>query len=270
MYFGIDIGGTNIRIAASERLDKPKLLHKVSFLNAPDYEENISKIVKTIRSIDPSPTSVGMDMPGRFNQKETMVVHASYVPQYVDRPIVEDLMKALNCPVVLGHDAPTAGLGEALYGTHTNEDFCFLIYGTGCGGAFVSFKNGTVFASNISHEDHAIYLRPWQLACGGRGIEANYSKPAVELSDTEWDKVMSDFYEYLVAFISNFKPKTIVYSGGVANKQWERLKEVIDRLHTERPDLPCDISLSVLGEDAGLYGALGLLMDRPRSSRPLR
>lgn len=261
MYIGMDIGGTNVRIAAAKSLQRPELLHRVSFPSSQSYAQNITAIIQAISKIDPQPHGIGFCMPGSFNKEKTMVTRASYVKQYIDRPIGTDLKQAFGCPVIMEHDTPTAGLGEALYGTHTDNDFCFLIYGTGTGGAFVTFKDGHPHSQKVTDEEHAAYLAPWQSECGGRGIENMYGKPAANLSEAEWERVMDTFYGYLVKFVKHFQPRTIVYGGGVATKQWPRLQNVVTRLHAEHPELPVDITRTILGEDAGLYGTFGLLRD---------
>lgn len=260
MHILMDIGGSNIRIAGVDSLESRELQNRTSFHNSLDYSANINRIIETIKTIDLHPESISFCTPGGFNEDSTVIIGATFVKQYIGQPIVQTLRDHFSCPVIMNHDTETAAYGEALY-SNTTTDFAFLIYGTGIGAAFVHYEDGKPYARNATDEEHKAYLRPWTDDCSGRRIEEAYGKPAAELSDAEWDRVMDKYYYHLVRFIGAFEPKKIIIGGGVAVKQWSRLQKVFAQLHKDHPELNVSVSLTTLGEDTALYGASGWLQN---------
>jgi predicted NBD/HSP70 family sugar kinase len=259
MYIGMDIGGTNVRIASTESLEDPRINKKIKLDNLPDFEANMRQITKAIQDMGYPVEGIGVGLPGKLNPEKTAIVFARYAMQLVNQPLAETLSDTFECPVVLDGDSPVGGLGEALNGKHKGQNFYYIAYGTGIGSAYVHFDTGKPIAHKVKDEEHALYLNPWQKECGGRGIENTLGKPAAELTDNEWQTVMSKFQDYLFRYISYFRPATIVFGGGVAVKQWPRIQAAIDMLIDHHPEIKTDISLTPLGEDAPLYGAFNLL-----------
>ena len=201
---------------------------------------------------------IGIGIPGRLNKDNTSITNSRTITQWIDKPIVETLKKEFNCSVKMNNDPYCAALSEAL--VVQQKDFFFIILGTGIGAAKVSYNNGKPHILKFSNKEHADYLHPWQKDCGGRWIAEKYGKSASELSNAEWSIIMERFYIHSLYFIEKLQPPSLVFSGGIAVKQWSRLQVVFTRLKAEHPaykDL--NIELAHYGEDAGLYGALNLL-----------
>lgn len=259
MYIGMDIGGTNVRIASTDSLIDPKITNKVAFRSEPSYAANIHKIKEAIDELPGVAEGIGIGTPGKLNPEKTHIIFTRYASQWVDKPLVQDLTEMIGCRVLLDGDSPVGALGEALYGSHADQDFYYITYGTGIGSARVIFKNGRPTSHKLTNEDHALYLNPWQQECGGRGIENTIGKPAASLTEAEWGLVMNKFQGHLLKYIECFRPSILVFGGGVAVKQWQRVQDAVSSLLEQHPEIDIDISLTSLGEDAGLYGAFGLL-----------
>ena len=70
---------------------------------------------------------------------------------------------------------------------------------------------------------------------------------------------MKEFSAQLLTLSDNLKPRRIIFEGGIAIKQAKRIRQLAEQLQkTNSAELPL-LEISQLGEDAGLYGALGLL-----------
>ena len=260
MYVGIDIGGTNIRIASSEATTNPQIIERVNFLNSINYADNMHRIVEAINKLAfNNVEGIGIGIPGRLNKDNTSITHSRTITQWIDKPIVETLKDEFRCPVKMNGDPYCAALSETLV-AQSKKDFYFIIYGTGIGAARVSYTNGKPDILKFSDEEHAEYLHPWQKDCGGRWIAQKYDKPASELSDAEWPIIMERFYVHFLYFMEKQRSQRVIFSGGIAVKQWPRLEEVFHKFkseHLEYKDVV--IGLAHYGEDAGLYGAFGLL-----------
>jgi glucokinase len=259
MFIGIDIGGTNIRIASSKSVIEPSIIERIDFPNNPDYQENIRLVTQTIQKLAPDVKGIGIGMPGRLNATLTTITHSRTVKQWLNQPFTETLTETFHCPVRMNGDAYCAALSEAVW-DKSHSNFFGLTYGTGIGVARVTYANSEPTIKKFSDEEHATYLHPWQKDCGGKWVSEKLDKPMADLSEKEWSVVMDRFYDHLVTFITALDPPRLVISGGVAVKQWPRLQNVFQKLRIEHPNLKSfEITLAHYKEDAGLYGALALL-----------
>ena len=103
----------------------------------------------------------------------------------------------------------------------------------------------------------------FELTCGGADIMRHFGKPAEELSEEEWNKVITHFTHGLLNVIMIRPTNLIILSGRIAVKQAKRIKKIRAILQERLTVYPVpDIKVSKFGEEVGLYGALGLLKGR--------
>lgn len=254
-FIGIDIGGTNTRIVHSPSLETPVLEEKAVFSTTKNFEQDYQRITKYINANVPI-KGVGISIPGNLNEDRSMVSYAIHIPAYMNRPLPALLRERYNCEIRMDNDAAVAALGEAFYGTIDKSDFTYIIWGTGVGGATVVYQDDT---TNSAPLDWKRYLQTWDEICGGNSLRKKYGKPAEQLSDWEWREVMKFFSGELLSFVDKLQPRRIIFGGGIAMKQAIGLINLVDQLHGRFPHKLPLIEISKLGEDAGLYGALGLL-----------
>ncbi|HEY6272949.1 MAG TPA: ROK family protein [Terriglobales bacterium] len=141
---GVDLGGTNLRVAAVEDsgtplevLDAPTELH-----HGRDYV--LSQMAGRIRRLTRKFAGhyhllgVGVGVPGIIDLDSGIVHSAANLPGWEGFPIRNELELKLGLPVVLENDANCAALGEKWVGAGKDvEDLCMLTLGTGVGGGFV-------------------------------------------------------------------------------------------------------------------------------------
>ncbi len=260
MYIGIDIGGTNMRLAGSDSLTNPRLLGTVRLPNLADYLQNRTQLITAIKAICPAIQGIGIGIAGELNDQKTAVVSSTHLSQWHNKFIASDLSQAFACPTTMIHDQACAALGEANYGQNVPDDFFLIGYGTGFGGAKVSRNGDQPVVQDIQGTVDYQLFREWEKACGGKSIELEFGKPAVELSEAEWQIIMDRFYVHLATFIYDQQPRNVLFGGGVAFKQAARLQNVFTRLKREHQELQhLQFALLSLGEDAALYGACALL-----------
>lgn len=199
MYYGLDIGGTKIELAAfNEKLEK--LYSERVATPKTDYDEWLDTIVELVKRADArfgERGSVGMGVPGFVNQ-QTGLAEITNIRVADNKPILRDLSERLGCEVRAENDANCFALSEAW--DEENQQYpsvLGLILGTGFGGGFVI--NGKVhsgqagMAGELGHLQlnyHALKLLGWDKApiypcgCGntacldtylsGRGFEMLY------------------------------------------------------------------------------------------------
>lgn len=260
MYVGIDIGGTNIRVAYSPSVEALDIRDHTAFLNTASWKENKANILRAIKNFGIRPTGIGIGTPGRLNADHTKITHSLMIAQWIDKPLVETLQTVFECPVVMNGDQYCGALSEALL-PKPASDFMWINYGTGIGAARVSYTGDQPRIVRTTDEEHAVYLRPWQEHCSGKWLEEAYGKLPAQLGETEWDQIMDDFYGYFLKFLRDFSPGRVVFGGGMAIKQWPRLQTaVFDRLQQEKSDFQdLTVQAAHYKEDAPLVGAFMLL-----------
>src|SRR5215472_2811735 len=141
---GVDLGGTNLRVAAVD--DKGNILESVDTLTHVSHgrEAVVSRLTDAVRFISrklsPSHTflGVGVGLPGIIDLEAGTLHSAANFPGWNDYPAREDLEARFGATVILENDANCAALGEKWLGAGREvNDLCMITLGTGVGGGFV-------------------------------------------------------------------------------------------------------------------------------------
>ncbi len=141
---GVDLGGTNLRIAAVE--DSGRALEVV--VTPTELQRGrdrvLGEIASAVRRLAAKYASgfrlmgVGMGVPGIVDLESGIVLSASNLPGWAGCSVRDELERLLGVPVVLENDANCAALGEKWIGAGQQvDDLCMLTLGTGVGGGFV-------------------------------------------------------------------------------------------------------------------------------------
>ncbi len=252
MYISVDIGGTNIRIAATSSLEIPRFEPApIRAKSTRNYERDLSFIIDGARRLAGSKPirAVGIGMPGSFNDQKTELVSTRYTKHWVGHPFVATLSNELNCPVFIENDGVAAGLGEAYYGNHPKQ-FCYVVWGTGIGGASI-VTNADKTQVEVAKFDHKTHFKAWEDDCGGHELEEHYHKTPADLSAEQWQKVMGKFETHLHMFIELTGTRAVVFGGGIAIRKRQEL-EAMATAQTS-------VTASNFNEDSGVYGGLGVI-----------
>src|SRR5699024_2058391 len=94
------------------------------------------------------------------------------IPGWEHIPIKEMLEEAFNVPVAIQNDVNAAALGENTFGVGQKyNDFLFLTYGTGVGGAIVIdsalYSGHEEFAGEFGHMIHMLLVERVIAVCKG-------------------------------------------------------------------------------------------------------
>jgi predicted NBD/HSP70 family sugar kinase len=254
-YIAIDIGGTHVRIASFSSLTNPVFKNTKIFELSHVFDNDFKQIVETIHAIEPNKiTAIGVGIPGVLNENKDSLVFATNIPEWININLKERLSEEFYCNVYLDNDAVTSGLGEALYGKTGLENFIFIIWGTGVGGAVVEIVP-KLKGIKIQKSDYIEEIRYKSYA---KHLVEKYGKPLSELESKTWEEIISDFEKLLIHVSNKFNIKNIVIGGGVALKQKERMITLSEKL---KKNNMIHFQTATLGNDQtfGLYGAAALI-----------
>lgn len=150
---GVDLGGTNLRVAAVDR--NGKLLDKTSTQSgfSQNREELVLDMVTAIAGLRSRfgadrLAGIGIAVPGFIALREGIVRSSPNLPALENFPVRDEISKRLGTPVILENDANAAALGEKWLGAGRNvDDLILLTIGTGVGGGIIS--NGSILRGHL-------------------------------------------------------------------------------------------------------------------------
>lgn len=292
---GIDIGGTNIELAAisdtAESNADVKHLHKAYPYGAVCEELCIflrNSIDELLRSIDESyeaVASVGIAMPGALDLVQGRILHA-YNLNLHNTEIIGS-MKALlpNTVFTLINDADAAALGELKFGALRGiKNGCLITLGTGVGSGLII--NGNIYQGGMKRGSEfghmTLKLHGKACTCGNTGcVETECSGTALALAasnafceavtakelidrakhgDKTALKVFDEYTESLSSAIASYAalldPERVVIGGGVS-LAGELLFNAIKAKAAQKCFFNpiCDIVPAMLHDKAGAIGA---------------
>jgi len=252
MYITIDIGGTNIRVAASLTLDTKLIKDQIKFTLVHNFDQDFANLIRSIEIVakDSEISSIGIGISG--DVENDVVFSAQNLQEWEGQAFVRILTKQFNCSVFIANDGVSASLGEALYGTSSFKEFVYIAWGTGIGGAHVTKEIGSSKSNKIDW-DH--YFERWENMCGGASIIKKYGKTPDFLVKKEWDEIMDNFQSHIIAISKELNIKNLVIAGGATFKQLNR----VHKMSNELKDKGINLNISSLGDDIGLYGGLALI-----------
>jgi glucokinase len=181
---GVDLGGTNLRIAAVD-VEGTLLLKLTSGAQvAKGRDFVVSEMTSAIRTLSAkfAPVGelegIGIGVPGILDMDTGVVRRSPNLPDWIDYPVREEVERRLQTQVVLENDANVAALGEKWLGAGRESDsLCMITMGTGIGGGLV--VNGKIWrgmsgmAGEIGHTN--VYPEGVECGCGSRGCVEQYA-----------------------------------------------------------------------------------------------
>jgi glucokinase len=134
---GIDLGGTNIKLAVVEggRVAATDRAPTLSHQGGPD--EVLERVAALARGHLPA-DRVGVSLPGLFDGDGRAVLLPNVHGEWTGRPVAEPLARALGVPVALVNDGHAFALAESELGAGRGKgDVMCVVCGTGVGGGLV-------------------------------------------------------------------------------------------------------------------------------------
>ncbi len=181
---GVDLGGTNLRIAAvdcdGKLLEKLELGAEVS--RGRDFV--ITEMCKAIDTLKQKYhgsgqlVGIGIGVPGFIDMAAGMVMESPNLPDWKSFPVRDEIEKRLGAPVILENDANSAAMGEKWLGAAREYDhMAMYTLGTGVGGGLVFngllWHGMTGMAGELGH--FTVYADGHPCGCGSRGCLEQYA-----------------------------------------------------------------------------------------------
>ncbi len=181
---GVDLGGTNLRIAAVD--SDGKLLEKLT-LGAEVKRGRDFIIIEMCNAIQTLRTKyhgsgelvgIGIGVPGFIDMAAGMVMESPNLPDWTSFPVRDEIEKRLATKVILENDANSAAMGEKWLGAAREYDhMAMYTLGTGVGGGLVFngrlWHGMTGMAGELGHFN--IYADGHPCGCGSRGCLEQYA-----------------------------------------------------------------------------------------------
>ncbi len=272
LYVGVDIGGTNTRIALFESLASPACRIIAKFPTQERYEEQIERIVKAI--VDNQGVTVagiGCSIAGRLAKDGRSVIVAPNLLTYVGRPFAQDIEEQCSCEVRLAHDAVCGLLAEKRFGNLQYVERCaYLTVSTGTGAAIRLSKEALALTSSIEigHQildSNSRLCLCGQVGCletytGGRQIALREGRSPAEITEPAfWETFCAKLALGLVNLTMLTRVEAVVLSGAIVLNKPHLLPQLQQQVNALLCDTKLTLSFAVLGENAPIVGAATLL-----------
>jgi len=155
---GIDLGGTNIKVAVVHK--KKGILEQTQVPTHAELgrEHLLDRIAATVNSLAQRDgvIGIGFGLPGMVNLEQTTVYHPPNLPGWEAVNAADEITKRTNLPCRIENDANVSALGCLHFGKGKQFDsFVMLTLGTGVGGAIIYnkklFKGTQGMAGELGH-----------------------------------------------------------------------------------------------------------------------
>jgi glucokinase len=295
---GIDLGGTNIRVAKVNLLGEISQSTFVEIDRAPQVQKKFHQIIEIVSELidankGSAPLGIGVGVTGPIDVYTGIIDNPFTLPDHFQGNIKAALSEKFDLPVVVENDANSACLGEAIFGAGKNSEVvaCITI-GTGIGVGVV--KDGVVYRGaggihpeaghmTIDSNGPECYCGKFgcleSLASGtalrNLGIKSNVLTPAQSAKDLfelaqkgnqRAQEIVSQANNALsigvAQLISTYLPETIVVTGGAVNSS-DSLIEVLNKTASEASHFmqsKTSVKAGSLGDWAGTIGAASCII----------
>lgn len=275
-YVGLDIGGTNCRAALVEADSdlRTNILRKEQLLVSLDYKSGVIALLGLIDKIAQgySVAGIGGSFPGIIDEESGKIRSATNLPDWNNKPIKEAIEKRFRVPTGIFHDVAASAMGEALFGNGVGENnFVFLIWGTGVGGAKVEKLMDKYHVTSFEPGHHiadpdgklcacGLYGCP-DLMMGGGPLGKRLDKDLADIKDDDpiWEEVAKIAGQTVINTLAFHQTPLLIFGGGLIQKRsflLDKIREAIS-LHQKIFKVP-KIKITKLGDNAALYGTVAL------------
>ena len=271
-YIGVDIGGTNTRLAIFTSLDTPDFVRLTSFPTHQSYEEQLQQIVVAVRASNIDHIAgIGVSVAARIAKDGRSIIIAPNLPKYVNKPFAEDLVEQLKIPVRLAHDTVCGLLAEKQFGILHQIDRCaYLTISTGTGAAIQLGKASTSLISSIEigHQvldGNTLKCLCGQVGCletftGGRQNELRYGRSIAQITDKMFWETFSDKLAIgLVNLAQLTRIDVVAVSGAIMLQNQFLLSTLQEKVNTILKGSRLELRKALLAENAPIVGATALL-----------
>lgn len=238
---GIDVGGTNVKIALVDKSGKIIYSNSVPTYAKMGYEYTVNNIKQAIKDLmkETNTTAkdidgIGFDFPGQVDYKTGVVKLAPNIPGWVNVPIAQMIEEEFHIPTRIDNDVRCAALGEMKFGAGQGcENFVCITVGTGIGSGLVINGQLVRGASNAAGEIGHIKLQIKDgliCGCGDTGcLEAYASGPSIVAMAQDYIKggKSTKFREMAAAEGGEITPYMVAKAAEAGDPVAKRIFEIV-------------------------------------------
>jgi glucokinase len=181
---GVDLGGTNLRIAAVDvegrLIEKVTLGTRIALGSARVLDDMCDAIRRLSEKYQDGShlLGIGIGVPGIIDMETAMIRESPNLPGWSDTPVRREIERRLHTRVILENDANSAAFGEKWLGAALYvDDMAIITLGTGVGGGIV--LNGRIWhgMNGMAGEFGHTTIEPDGVLClcGNRGCVEQYA-----------------------------------------------------------------------------------------------
>lgn len=196
VVIGLDLGGTNLRVAAVAADGAIVALHREQTAAREGPEPVIRRIVAAVEGLSAEVTGAGcvvrgvvLGAPGIISTRDGTIVASPNLPGWRDVPLRDRVASAVGLPVILENDANAAAYGEHWRGAGAGcRSMILMTLGTGVGGGLVLGGDLWRGADGMAGEIGHVTVEPGgrTCRCGNAGCLETYAS-ATGIVDTYRD-----------------------------------------------------------------------------------
>ena len=263
MFIGIDLGGTNIRVAT---IQDGKILQMQAEPTIAQGAETVvlEQMARLIAAVlTPEVKGIGIGVPSVVDREKGIVYNVVGIPSWKEVHLKDFLEARFHLPVSINNDANCFALGVAHYGSlrKSKEIFCVTL-GTGVGGALVlegklynGHNTGAGEIGSIPYLD-----KDYEYYCSSRffvGKGTTGKDAAIAGPGPIWEEFGQHVGKLVQLILYAFDPEAIIVGGSIAKAfplyqepMWKEFRNFPYPASVENLKIgPADVN------DAGILGA---------------
>ena len=234
VYLGIDLGGTNIKVAVVDsrchvlsEADRPTLVERGPEAVSDDIIAAMDEALATAGLTRSDLGGVGVGCPGTIDDKAGIVVYANNL-YWNNFPMRDYLRRSTGISIALGNDANVAALGEVYAGCARGAESAVIVtLGTGVGSGVV--LNGVIltgFTGAASEMGHMVIVKDGApCTCGRKGCFESYASATGLIRMT--DEALAVYPDSLMAAMVRQEGKTSGKTAFLAAKQGDAAGQAV-------------------------------------------
>lgn len=278
-FIGIDIGGTNIRVALVNEDYEIECMNKDNTLkgvdSTDDLYQKISNLIKSIPNYNEA-VAIGIGIPGAVDLNgELLTARNAKILLKLD--LKTRLYNEFKKQIYIENDAKVAALAESIEGAGKDSKIVqYVTISTGVGGGIVIDKKLYQGSSNIAGYLGRMIVNGTDQAdkCMSGTALLNKAKEEIDNSIEKTEKlfelarnkneiankIVEEFKKNLTTLLLNISitvnPDIIVLGGGIINERDVYLNDVIETYHERAHILAKDVNIKIAElEEPGVIGA---------------
>lgn len=279
-YLGIDIGGTQVKLAVLNNDGSfiYKNIHSTLDWKNAGFVNTLKSNIHELLILYPQIERIGIGIPGLMNAERNCPVMVFAIPELNQYPLLETLKNEFpQCNIVLEKDSNMAAMGEKKFNKNIKGDFVFITLGTGVGAAAIlnnrifyggnggSMQLGLVHSGNGRSLENNIGVQGIQEMIKGKFSDYKLLIEQAESGNQLALSMFNEISEILATSIADtilLLDITMVVIGGGLSAGFHLIERQLNK-NLQQKLIPyyadrIKIIKAQLGNDAGILGAIAI------------